>query len=267
METSTTPASSPPPPATPRGVSGCWKWGCISIFILATGAGLLVWRMIDQGYDFAKHGIDWLATKLSDQRITETFRQEVTKIVSTDGDVLELATLETSETVTKSDTKTLFDNLIYLGTTESEIRVPVVYRYHLKLSDPWKLHVKEGRCIVIAPPVRPTLPPAIRTEGMEKKTASGWLRFNAAENLTELEKSLTPRLEKKAGANSQIPGVRESCRSSVAKFVQRWILREQDGNGSIRDIIVIFPDEAAMKDPFAASNIPVYPLQNSGVIP
>ena len=257
------PASPPPPPAR-RG--GCLKWGCITLLVLITLAGLLVWRLIDTGYDFAKHGLDWLAGKLSSQRIEHTFLSEITQIRSTDGDELTLASMETSESVTKADTKTLFDNLIYLGTTESEIRVPVVYRYHLKLSDPWKLSIQDGRCIVIAPPIRPTLPPAIRTEGMEKKTEAGWLRFNASENLAQLEKDLTPALEKRAGAGSQLPGVRDSCRRSVAKFVQRWLLREQSGQaGPVRDIVVLFPDESAVKDPEAAARMTAFPVIDGSI--
>jgi hypothetical protein len=261
------PETPPAPAAPPARRGGCLKWGCAALLLFMTLSGLLVWRLIDGGYDFARLGLDWLAGKLSSQRIEETFRVEVTKIISTDGDELTLASMETSETVTKADTKTLFDDLIYLGTTESEIRVPVVYRYHLKLSDPWKLTVKDTRCVVIAPPIRPTLPPAIRTDGMEKKTEAGWLRFNATENLAKLEKDLTPSLEKRAGAGSQNPGVREACRRSVAKFVQRWLLREQAAlGGAIKDIIVIFPDENAVKDIEARAALTAFPVVE-GVIP
>lgn len=248
------PAEAPPP--APRRRPGCLTLTCLSLFILMTAGGVAVWKMIDMGFDFARYGLSWLVTlpeRLQNHRITETFRQEVTRITSTEGDVLEIATMETVETVTKSDTKTLFDDIIYLGTTESEIRVPAVYRFHIKLSDPWKIEVHDGRCIVTAPPVRPTLPPAIRTEGMEKKTEAGWLRFNASDNLSRLEKNLTPTLEKRAGAHILIPGVRDSSRRSVAQFVRKWILKEHPGGAAIKEIIVIFPDEPAVKNPFEAA--------------
>lgn len=224
--------------------------------VFLTAGGLVVWKLIDTGFDFARYGLTWLVTlpeRLQNHQITETFRQEVTTITSTKGDVLEIATMETVETVTKSDTMTLFNDTIYLGTTESEIRVPAVYRFHIKLSDPWKLEVLDGRCIVIAPPVRPTLPPAIRTEGMEKKTEAGWLRFNAGDNLSQLEKNLTPALEKRAGGHIQIPDVRDNCRRSVAQFVAKWILKEQEGQGRIKEIVVIFPDEPGIKNPVEAA--------------
>jgi hypothetical protein len=104
--------------------------------------------------------------------------------------------------------------------------------------------------MVIAPAIRPSLPPAIRTETMEKKSAAGWLRFNAAENLSELEKGLTALLEKRAATPGKIRSVREAARLSVAKFVHAWVLKEQKDleQGGIREIVVVFPDEAGAKN-------------------
>jgi hypothetical protein len=232
------------------------------VFIIA--GSMLVWRLVDRGFDFASYRLHWLAElpgKLSHRHITETFRQEVTRVVSSEGDVLELATMETSETVTKADSLTVFNDLVYLGTTESEIRVPVVYRFHLKLSDDWRLSVQDDRCIVIAPPIRPSIPPAIRTDGMEKHTEAGWLRFNATENLDKLEKDLTPMLEKRAGSHTQIPSVRDNCRRSVAKFVRQWLLRESGPEGTIKEIVVIFPDEPEVKEAeTTAKKLPAHPV-------
>ena len=185
-----------------------------------------------------------LPGRLTQQQILETFRQSVAEIISTKGDILEVATMQTDETVTKFDMKTALNELVYLGTTISEIRTPVVYRYHIRLSDHWQLDVDQGACIVQAPALRPSLPPAIRTEGMEKKSEAGWLRFNAAENLTALEKELTPALEKRAGNTAHLNLIRESARKSVADFVKKWLVKNANSHpDSIRSITVIFPDE------------------------
>ncbi|MFN7564102.1 MAG: hypothetical protein ACK5TH_20205 [Prosthecobacter sp.] len=261
---SETPVPAPAAAESMRRGGGCVKWGCLSVIVCILAGGVVVWRLVDRGFDFASYGLHWLAElpgRLSHQHITETFRQEVTRVLSSEGDVLELATMETHETVTKADSLSVFNDLVYLGTTESEIRVPVVYRFHLKLSDDWRLSVKDGRCVVIAPAIRPSLPPAIRTDGMEKKTEAGWLRFNATENLDKLEKDLTPMLEKRAGSHTQIPSVRDNCRRSVAKFVRQWLLRESGAEGAIKDIVVIFPDEPEVKEvEAAASKLPAHPV-------
>jgi hypothetical protein len=232
------------PTPAPRPRPGCFGTLALTLLAVVIIGGIVVWKVVDAGF-----GLKWLAEHFQKSSITEVFRENVRRIVSTNGDVLELATLESEETVTKFDSKTLFD-VVYLGTTESEIRAMVVYRYHLKLSDDWSLSVRDGRCMVIAPAIRPSLPPAIRTETMEKKSAAGWLRFNAAENLSELEKGLTALLEKRAATPGKIRSVREAARLSVAKFVHAWVLKEQKDleQGGIREIVVVFPDEAGAKN-------------------
>jgi len=244
--------SNSPPTSAPRRRPGCL--GTLLLTFLAAGiiAAVVMWKLVDSGF-----GMKWLAEHFQQQTIAESFQENVKRIASTNGDVLELATLDIEETVTRFDSKTLFD-VVYLGTTESEIRAMVVYRFHLKLSDDWKLSEKDGRCVVVAPTIRPSLPPAVRTETMEKKSEAGWLRFNAAENLSALEKSLTPILERRAGAPSKIRNVREAARTSVAKFVQQWLLKQQKDleQGGIREIVVIFPDESAAKDEREAARQP-----------
>lgn len=240
------------PPNAPRRGPGCFGLMAMTFLAVVIIGCVVGWKLVDSGF-----GLQWLAGQFQKQTIAESFRENVRRILSTNGDVLELATMETEETVTRFDSKTLFD-VVYLGTTESEIRTMVVYRYHLKLSDDWQIEVKDGRCVVIPPQIRPSLPPAIRTETMEKKSAAGWLRFNAAENLADLEKGLTGILERRAGVPGKINYIREASRQSVAKFVQAWVLKEQQGleQGGIREIVVIFPDEPAAKDGNAALTQP-----------
>lgn len=236
----------------PRRGPGCFALMAMTFLAVVIIGCVVGWKLVDSGF-----GFKWLAEHFQKQTISESFRENVKRILSTNGDVLELATMETEETVTRFDSKTVFD-IVYLGTTESEIRTMVVYRYHLKLSDDWQIEVKDGRCVVIAPQIRPSLPPAIRTETMEKKSAAGWLRFNAAENLADLEKGLTGVLERRAAVPGKINYIREASRQSVAKFVQAWVLKEhpQSETDAIREIVVIFPDEPAAKDTAKAMQQP-----------
>ncbi len=243
----------PAPASAPRRGPGCFTLLALAFLVAVVMGGLVAWKVVDAGF-----GLKWLAEHFQKQTITESFRENVKRIASTQGDVLELATLDTEETVTKYDTKTWFNDAVYLGTTVAEIRAMVVYRYHLKLSDEWKLTVENGRCVVIAPAIRPSLPPAIRTETVEKKSEAGWLRFNAAENMAALEKGLTSILENRAGVPGKIKHVREASRLSVAKFVQHWVLKEQKEHeqGGIREIVVIFPDEQAASNTAEAAKLP-----------
>jgi hypothetical protein len=179
--------------------------------------------------------------------ITQTFRESIPEVSSTDGDVLEVATSRSNETFTRSDSKKVVWDAIYLGTTVSEIRVPAVFRYNINLSDAWRLAAKNNVCVVLAPAIRPSLPPAIQTDQMEKSKSSGWARFDKDDNLDVLERGITHELELRAGDADHIKLIREACRQSVAKFVRKWLMKEsQWSNDRFSSIVVVFPDEVTI---------------------
>ncbi len=224
---------------------GCLKWAALLGVSVTLVAGLVAWLLIERVAGMAR-GVGTLfhevADRLHTRSVEETFREKITQVVSTEGDILELARVEAEESFTRADSRSLFGDMVYLGTTISEIRVPVVFRYHLKLSDEWKILIQDQEVRVLAPMLRPSLPPAIRTDGMEKKSASGWLRFNAAENLAALEKGLTPQMEKRAGDKRHLDLAREASRKSVEQFVRNWVLESHPDISQMK-ILVSFPDE------------------------
>jgi hypothetical protein len=179
--------------------------------------------------------------------ITTTFRESIPQITSTKGDILELATFRCDESFKRTDEKWTGWGWVYLGTTIAEIRVPVTFRYHLRLSDPWRLAARDGVCLVLAPRIRPSQPPAIHTDEMERRAESGWARFDKNDQLDELERSMTPTLEQRARDPAHMQLVREACRQSVAAFVKKWLMREgQWRSDRFSSIVVVFPDEASV---------------------
>ena len=185
-----------------------------------------------------------IAEKFLSGNITKTFVAAIPEITTTGSGNLELATSEQVETFRAEDEKSVLWDKLYLGKTVSEIRVPVTYRYHLRLADSWRLDVSGQTCVVVAPAVRPSLPPAIHTDRMEKKSDAGWGRFNAAEQMTELEKNVTPALSQYASDERHLVLVRELCRKTVAEFVQAWLLKEAHWRTDrFHTIKVIFADE------------------------
>ena len=178
-------------------------------------------------------------------KITQTFRESIPQITSTQGDILELAVFRCDETFKRTDEKWAGWGWVYLGTTVAEIRVPVSFRYNLRLSDPWRLAARDQVCMVLAPPIHPSLPPAIHTTDMERRAESGWARFDKSDQLDALERSMTPTLEQRAGDPAHVQLVREACRHSVAEFVKKWLMREgQWKSDHFTSIVVLFPDEA-----------------------
>ncbi len=182
--------------------------------------------------------------------ITNTFVSAIPTIAPDSGLRLELASFEAMEVLRSTDELRIAWDLIPLGTTVTEIRVPVTYRYHLRLDEPWRLVVEGQTCVVHAPPIRPTVPPAIDTGRMEKFSDRGWLRFNEDEQMGELERGITAAVSARAADATHLELVRERCRMEVAEFVRSWLLVEDHWREDrFRSIIVIFADEADNQPP------------------
>ena len=131
-----------------------------------------------------RDSVNDLARNFITGHITTTCLEDIPVITSTHGNVLELGrTSRSVETFQREDARNSFWDSFYIGTTTAEIRVPVTFRYHISLSDPWRLAAKGNVCFVSAPQFQPSLPPAIDTSAMEKKAEDGWARFDKNQQL------------------------------------------------------------------------------------
>jgi hypothetical protein len=239
-------APSPTQTREPKSRSGAGRWIAAILLIMGIVVALVaigIFKTASPILSMIK-SIPEMAARFQTGTITTTFKESIPVVTSTQGDVLELATARSDELFHREDTKTIFWNTLFLGTTVSEIRVPVTFRYHVRLSDPWRLAARGNVCLVLAPRVRPSQPPAIHTDLMEKMTENGWARFNKDDNLSALEKSITPTLEMRAFAPRQMQLSRDACRQSVAEFVKKWLMKEDRWRlDRFSSIVVVFPDE------------------------
>lgn len=197
--------------------------------------------------------------------ITTTFLEDIPVITSTHGNVLELANSKSTETFRREDSMNSLWDLFYVGTTTVEIRVPVTFRYHILLSDPWRLAAKGNVCYVMAPQFRPSLPPAINTGLMEKRAESGWARFDKNERMDELERDMTGMLVQRAKSPQHLNLVREQCRKSVGEFVKNWLIQKAQWTNNFDAIVVVFPDEKSFANDQALLDFkgqPVITIQN-----
>ena len=206
------------------------------------------------------HAAEAVAEKFKTGHITTTFIEDIPAVTSTHGDVLELATLTSTETFSREESTTLAWGYLPTSTTSAEIRVPATYRYHLKLSGAWRLATRGNVCVVLAPPIAPSLPPAIDTARMEKRAASGWASFDKNEMLDNLEKDITRHLSKRAANTKHIDLVREQCRRSVAEFVQKWLVKNLQWPEKLNAIVVVFPDEKKFANDGALSGYSAEPV-------
>lgn len=157
----------------------------------------------------------------SAQQITQTFIAALPNLTRELN--LEVATATQTEFFERRDQKSTLWGLLDLGTNTVQLRVPVTYRYHLRLAEPWRLEARDGHLIVHAPAVRAALPPALHTDQMDLQTVRGWCREHPADLVRRLQHDLTPMLCRWAEDEHHLALVRESARTSVAEFVGRWL--------------------------------------------
>ena len=190
-----------------------------------------------------------IAENFQQAKITETFVESLAEVSDTGEGNLMVATMKNTKTFKRTEKLTILWDSVSLGTTVTEIKVPATFRYHIKLSDPWKLEVREQQCIVITPALKATTPVAIHTNEIEKRSDEGWARFNADEQMAGLEKSLTPRLNQHARSKEHLNMARGKARKTVAEFVRQWLMKEDHWREDrFSTIHIFFADEAAAKD-------------------
>jgi hypothetical protein len=173
-----TPSTRPTPESKNRGGAG--RWIAAVLLVIGIVVALVAIGIFETASPILSviKSLPEIAGKFKTGTITTTFKESIPEVTSTQGDILELATSRSDEFFRREDSMSILRNTIFLGATVSEIRVPVTFRYHVRLSDSWRLAARGNVCVVLAPRVRPSQPPAIHTDLMEKMSENGWARFN-----------------------------------------------------------------------------------------
>jgi len=219
------------------------RWPLVVVATVILAAALAT-RACETVTRRGREAMDALSKGLSSGTLTTSFVAALPHLVPGSGTSLELAAFEAVETVTRTQDHRLFFDLLPLGTTVTEIRVPVTYRYQVRLDAPWRLEIAGTACVVHAPVLEPELPPAIHTDRMEKRVERSWLPVDVSAQMEDLERSLTPTLSIRARNPETLALVRELCRRRLADFVRSWLLRTghwQDER--LTTVVVHFADE------------------------
>lgn len=164
-------------------------------------------------------------------------------VMRTEGGTLEVSTINApGEVIERTDFAKF--GPIDLGSTVSHLRVAATYRYHIPLAPEWKIVAKDGKVVVVAPKVRPTLPVAFDSASVYRHVEAGWFRFDKEESLKTAEKLVTAELALRAGTSGAIDQQREQARLTVTEFVRKWLLTQESLKGTLpANVRVVFADE------------------------
>jgi hypothetical protein len=163
-------------------------------------------------------------------------------VMRTKGGLLEVSTVRAEERFDTVKDHTALG--VHLGKTAARIRVPAVYRYHIELAPEWKILLRDKTFIVIAPPVKASLPVAIDTARLESEYSGRWSLLTGTGVVESLQRSITQALAAKAAAPPYIELQREFARKTVKEFVEKWLISQQrwkDASGY--EVRIFFSDE------------------------
>jgi hypothetical protein len=168
----------------------------------------------------------------------------VPQFMPTNGGLLTIAWVKGYETFVKrspSDLDLGFAKMpLPWGDTVSEISTAARYQYQIRLEKRWPMRCSKTACEVRTGDVELAEPVAIYHEETTRKTASGWARFDKAENLEALNKSLGRELAQRGNLpRNRDVGLRDG-RAEIEKFVREWMVEKKYGD---RKIIVLYPGE------------------------
>jgi hypothetical protein len=220
-------------------LSGCFKAVLIAFITLVVAGLVAVFVVGGAAKDLVDKWSGGFLTKVTQVKASNV----LIDIGRTHGDVLEVASpLKTMELFSKSDSRFAAWGKVYLGTSTSEIKVPASYRYHIKLSEMKGTKMKDKELVVKVPAIYPSLPVAFDTAGVEKRSEDGWFRFDGEQLLAELEKNITPELERRA--QQHLPVIKETARKDIELFVQKWIVESHpEHRENITGVRVVFEGE------------------------
>jgi hypothetical protein len=153
------------------------------------------------------------------------FQESLVEVKGNHGDVLEVATYKSTAYFTEEDRLDLsFVGLtVPLGTTEAFLMAPVTYRFHVLLSDKWRIRTTPETVTVFAPEIRPSLPPAPDISLMEVRSERGWARLNRQEVEDRVRSMVTASLTVRAAKLARSQLVRDVARGSVERSLRNWI--------------------------------------------
>jgi hypothetical protein len=136
---------------------------------------------------------------------------------------LQVARLQTVETVTRTDKKTIAWDMIELPDLTIRMEAPVEYVFYLDLEGSWEFfwNENEGGITVLAPKIRYNRP-AVDVSNLRFTTLEGSLLRRERPARARFVRDMTRVLRSKAG--EKIPEIRETARDEVRTFVQNWFV-------------------------------------------
>lgn len=217
-------------------------WICIVAIVAASG--IYVFKScieapakIAGGVAKAAHD---LASVFLQRNVSTEFREFCTEVHP--NLALQVATLKQTEQFTRSDEAVV--GSIPLPEVVISVTAPVEYTYYLSLDEKWEFKLKDNVLTVFAPNPKANKP-SFDVSNMEWEVKKNSLIRRTSQVKEDLKQSLMPLASSRARAHMNL--VKETARTQVTVFVQRWVA-ERFTDGKNYRVRVFFENERGRED-------------------
>ncbi len=212
-------------------------------FVLVIGIVAIAIYLINYSGEALKN----IAQSFSSGKVVNEFYDYITKIEGMNR--LQVASLHSVDTFSKSDSKKIIWDLIDLPDVVIEIRVPVEYTYFVDLKKKWEFKWEENEQSIIA--ISPRIEcgtPAADISKMKIIEREGSFLRDVESVREKLQSEMSMNLV--SVAPKKIPFILEAARSEIKVFLNNWFFSHyfKDSKIKPKEIIVFFENENISKE-------------------
>lgn len=181
-----------------------------------------------------------IAAAFQSGAIKSEFRDYVSTLST--GNDLQVTTLRTDESITRSETKSYLWGYVG-GEATVELRFPVEYVYTIDLNDRWDItwNGDTNEIFVNAPKIEFNTP-SIDYSQLKRETRQGSIFINEERMHDEVKEMIMDELNQRAEAKIKI--VLEAARNETVKFFQSFIENQIESSSTYKpNIVVTFANE------------------------
>lgn len=234
--------------------------GVVAIVVGGIVAIILGMHTINQvGKGFIKAGDTAIEIAEAFQKgtIETIWKDYITKVSGSN--YLQVAKLNSVETFTRTDSKTIMWDMIGLPDVIVQLEAPVEFTFYLNLNDQWQFSWNEADhgIMILAPEIQYNQP-AVDISNMSFTTTKGSILRSEKKVQDQFIQDVTEVLFERAGEKTTL--IREIARSETSKFASNWFINLVFKDSNVKPYVkgVYFADEqlsdSALKELSNAEN-------------
>lgn len=172
-------------------------------------------------------GLSVLVHLANEKPSIDVSSNDIPVVIRTNGGLLEVATVKQRRNFDLTEPLDILGYELPFCEEAAAFRATTFTTYRVKLAKRWGADLENGRLLVTAPALEPSLPVAFDTEGLEATLDKCWAMPNRGTD-RKLMKSLSRQMAATAEGKAMKAFARDhGARDTVREFVQKWLVAQK----------------------------------------